>query len=97
MNFEELCSFIKIRSSSTYCEGDGQVDLISNVGHISLPEETGQADLGTIYREKKNNQSKQSMTFTVNQHLGIFYSPLLLVPKGIHHKEGGKKRVVSVC
>lgn len=59
VNFEELCSFIKIRSSSTYCEGDGQVDLISNVGHISLPEETGQADLGTIYRERKINQNNQ--------------------------------------
>lgn len=58
MNFEELCSFIKIRSSSTYCEGDGQVDLISNVGHISLPEETGQADLGTIYRERKKQSIK---------------------------------------
>lgn len=33
------------------------------------------------------------MTTTVNQHLGIFYSPLLLVPKGIRRREdaAGKK------
>lgn len=55
MNFEELCSVIRMRSSSAYCEGDGQVDLISDVGHVSLPEETGQADLGTIYRENKQS------------------------------------------
>lgn len=46
--------------------------------------------------EKINNQSKQSVTFTVNQHLDIFYSPLLLVPKGISHKEDAAGTGLSV-
>lgn len=35
-------------------EGDGQVNLSSDIGHIPLPEETRQADLGAIWRERKN-------------------------------------------
>lgn len=37
-----------VLKSVAYCEGDGQVDLVSNVSDISLPEETRQADLGTV-------------------------------------------------
>lgn len=53
----------------------------------------GRRTLGRSTEREKNNQSKQSMTTTVNQHLGIFYSPLLLVPKGIRRREdaAGKK------
>lgn len=50
-----LCRLIhrsnKLQSCSAYCEGDGQVDLVSNVSNVSLLENTRQADLGTVWRE----------------------------------------------
>lgn len=36
-----------------YCEGDGQVDLVSNVGDVSLSEETRQANLGAVWRDER--------------------------------------------
>lgn len=40
-------------STEAHREGDGQVDLSSNVGHIPLPEEARQTHLGAIWREEK--------------------------------------------
>lgn len=47
-------------------EGDGQVNLSSDVGHVPLPEETRQTDLGAIWRERKNVSQIQ---FNLKRHL----------------------------
>lgn len=64
--------------SAVYREGDGQVDLRSNMSDVSLPEETRQADLGAIWREKitKRGQDLQIPS------RGFLLDVYLLFPEG---------------
>lgn len=48
LGFASCIYSVHLRSTSAYREGDGQVDLSSDVGDVPLPEEARQTDLGTI-------------------------------------------------
>lgn len=50
-------------SSLTYTEGDYKVDFLSDFHHITLPQETWQANLGAIYKKNQNYTFNYSFIF----------------------------------